>query len=223
MSIAIDSVVSSAAAAAPAGTPRATKDEFMTLFVAQLRNQDPLSPQDPSAFVAQLAQLSQLEQTAESNTRLGELADQQAAAVRANLSALVGHELTSMADSFQIVSGGATPPSLRVHLEGAAATASINILNSAGNIVRSIDLGARGAGDATLSGSDLAGLAPGSYRLTVDAKNQAGTAIAGNVSLVGIADSLELGPDGGRFHLGNVSVTPGAIISVGATAPSEVQ
>ena len=35
---------------------------FLQLLVAQIQNQDPTSPQDPSQFVAQLAQFSQLEQ-----------------------------------------------------------------------------------------------------------------------------------------------------------------
>jgi flagellar basal-body rod modification protein FlgD len=35
---------------------------FMSLLVAQLKNQDPLSPQDGAAFVAQLAQFNSLDQ-----------------------------------------------------------------------------------------------------------------------------------------------------------------
>lgn len=35
---------------------------FMTLLVAQLKNQDPLQPQDGAAFVAQLAQFNSLDQ-----------------------------------------------------------------------------------------------------------------------------------------------------------------
>lgn len=40
----------------------ADSDMFMTLLVAQLKNQDPLAPQDGAAFVAQLAQFNSLEQ-----------------------------------------------------------------------------------------------------------------------------------------------------------------
>jgi flagellar basal-body rod modification protein FlgD len=36
---------------------------FLQLLVAQLKNQDPTTPSDPTQFVAQLAQFSQLEQT----------------------------------------------------------------------------------------------------------------------------------------------------------------
>ena len=38
------------------------RDMFMSLLVAQLKNQDPLSPQDGTAFVAQLAQFNSLDQ-----------------------------------------------------------------------------------------------------------------------------------------------------------------
>ena len=37
------------------------KDAFLQLLVTQLKNQNPLSPQDNGAFVAQLAQFSSLE------------------------------------------------------------------------------------------------------------------------------------------------------------------
>ena len=223
MAISVDPTSSSANSGSITATEtaRAKKDEFMTLFVAQLKNQNPLSPQDPSAFVAQLAQMSQLEQAAETNTRLAALADQQAAGVRANLSTLVGREVVADASAFEIVGTVGTPPDLLLSLAAPASSTKVDILDSAGKRVRSIDLGARLAGEVTVSGADLAGLNPGSYSLVVDARNGAGASITGGVSFAGTATALELGPDGGRFRLGNVSVTPGSIISVGAPAPSE--
>ncbi len=38
------------------------RDEFLKLLIAQLQNQDPLSPEDPSKFVSELTQFSNLEQ-----------------------------------------------------------------------------------------------------------------------------------------------------------------
>jgi len=46
----------------PAESATEQRDLFMSLLVAQLKNQDPLSPQDGTAFVAQLAQFNSLDQ-----------------------------------------------------------------------------------------------------------------------------------------------------------------
>ena len=56
------SVTSSTAAPANSNDPAGQRDMFMSLLVAQLKNQDPLSPQDGTAFVAQLAQFNSLDQ-----------------------------------------------------------------------------------------------------------------------------------------------------------------
>ena len=50
------------AAAVAANVANGTPSElFTTLLVAQIRNQNPLEPTDPSEFVGQLTQLSQME------------------------------------------------------------------------------------------------------------------------------------------------------------------
>jgi flagellar basal-body rod modification protein FlgD len=60
----------------------AEKSMFMQLLVAQLKNQDPLSPSDGTQFIAQLAQFEQLEQSANSG--------QDITAIRQDLDQLVG-------------------------------------------------------------------------------------------------------------------------------------
>lgn len=53
---------SSSTASSGLGGTAPSEQMFLKLLVAQIQNQDPTSPQDPSQFVAQLAQFSQLEQ-----------------------------------------------------------------------------------------------------------------------------------------------------------------
>ena len=43
-------------------TPTVSKDEFLKLFVAQLKNQSPMDPLKGHEFIAQLAQFSSVEQ-----------------------------------------------------------------------------------------------------------------------------------------------------------------
>jgi flagellar basal-body rod modification protein FlgD len=49
------------------------QDQFLQLLVAQLRNQDPLSPVDNSQFISQLSGLSQLQGIQNLNTSFGEM------------------------------------------------------------------------------------------------------------------------------------------------------
>ena len=57
-----DPTANSSKAPASATDGLADKTTFLKLLVSQIKNQNPLSPQDGTAFVAQLAQFSQVEQ-----------------------------------------------------------------------------------------------------------------------------------------------------------------
>jgi flagellar basal-body rod modification protein FlgD len=59
--------------ATPAGGIVANESTFLTLLVAQLKNQDPLTPTDSTQFVGELAQFSSLEQLTNINTNVGTL------------------------------------------------------------------------------------------------------------------------------------------------------
>lgn len=73
------------------------KEDFMTLLVQQLRNQDPLNPQSNEEFVAQLANFSSLEQMEELNENiLGMVYLQQSNALMSQLtqsSELIGKDV----------------------------------------------------------------------------------------------------------------------------------
>lgn len=50
-----------------------TSDQFLLLFVEQLKNQDPLEPMDNTEYITQLAQISLLEQASGLTTMMGQL------------------------------------------------------------------------------------------------------------------------------------------------------
>jgi flagellar basal-body rod modification protein FlgD len=67
-------------------------DAFLKLFMAQLKNQDPTAPEDPSAFVAQLANFSIVEQSTKMNAKLDSLMSLSALSQADNM---IGRTVTS--------------------------------------------------------------------------------------------------------------------------------
>lgn len=67
----VASAASKAASTATGSGGVADESTFLTLLVAQLKNQDPMSPADSTQFVTQLAQFSSLEQLTNINTNVG--------------------------------------------------------------------------------------------------------------------------------------------------------
>jgi flagellar basal-body rod modification protein FlgD len=78
------------------------KDDFLKLFVTQMQHQDPMSPMDDSAMVAQMASLSTVEQL----TNLSATNAQMASALdSANAVGLIGRTVTWTDDAKQEHSG----------------------------------------------------------------------------------------------------------------------
>jgi flagellar basal-body rod modification protein FlgD len=71
---------SSTASTTTTAAASATVDynEFLQLMVAELKNQDPTSPTDPTQFMSQLASFSSVEQQVNTNSRLDTMLTSQA-------------------------------------------------------------------------------------------------------------------------------------------------
>jgi flagellar basal-body rod modification protein FlgD len=67
-------------------------ETFLTLLLAQLKNQDPMKPMQSTEFVAQLASLSTVEQSAQQTAKLDQVL---AVMSLAQAQAVVGHTVTS--------------------------------------------------------------------------------------------------------------------------------
>lgn len=70
------------------------QDDFLQLLTTQLKNQDPLSPMDNEAFVAQLAQFSTVSGITEMNKSLSTLAQLAGSDSRAAAPGWLGREVT---------------------------------------------------------------------------------------------------------------------------------
>src|ERR1700752_3270053 len=65
---------------------------FLTLLIAEMKNQDPTKPMDSTQYVAQLASFSQVEQSVQINNKLNELLTSQTIS---QADALIGRTITS--------------------------------------------------------------------------------------------------------------------------------
>lgn len=77
------------------------KDAFLQLFITQLKNQDPMTPQDSNAFTAQMAQFSMLEQLTNLNKEMTQLKQSQEVT---EASAMLGRQV-SVQTSDGVISG----------------------------------------------------------------------------------------------------------------------
>lgn len=167
------------------------KDEFLKLLTAQLAYQDPLSPMDSEAFVAQLAQFSSVEQLQGLGSRLDTLLLAQASANQLGTANLVGREVRFRTDAVTLTGAGAGTE-LEITLDGKADETSIVFTDSTGRTVRTLRPGKMGAGVNSVAwdGRDEHGnaLPAGDYTVTVHAglADAAKTEVGSSLSIHGI-------------------------------------
>lgn len=194
------------------------KDDFLKLLVAQLSHQDPLAPQDDTAFVAQLAQFAQLEQSQNQTVVLEQLQALLAGQTGAQAVGLVGREVTARFSSLSIAEGAAVPP-LQFTLDGDAASVTLILRDSQGNVVRTIRSGALKAGPQSLTwdgkGDSGAALTAGAYQIEVSAAAGNGAAVPARTEIKG--PCLGVSFENGRPELllaGGTRVQLGDVITV---------
>jgi flagellar basal-body rod modification protein FlgD len=168
--------------------------DFLTLMLAQLKNQDPTSPIDSNAFLTQLAQLSEVEGINTLNTNFSALSTSLTSGQALQASSLLGHQVTVASSTATTTTAGAAVTGA-VQVPQTSADVTVNISNSAGVLVKSIDLGAQSTGLADFSwdGTDSSGgKAPvGTYTIKASVEGTAsGTAVGTYVN--GTVDSVTM-------------------------------
>src|SRR6478752_4143091 len=82
------------------------QNAFLKLMIAQLKNQDPTKPQDPSEFMSQHAQFSQVTSTQNMEKSITTLSDSMRSTQLLNGTSLVGHDILAASDTDTIEAGG---------------------------------------------------------------------------------------------------------------------
>ena len=183
---------SSSSSSSTSGTSASSlQNTFLQLLVAQLQNQDPTNPMDSSQMTSQLAEINTVTGISQLNTSLSSLATQLEAGQSSQAAMLIGSTVLAPGSSIT-VSGGKTSE-FGVQLAAAASDMKVNVVNSAGKIVNTIDLGAQPAGTVPISWTPVdstgATLPDGTYTIsatgTVNGASGTGTTLtAGTVQSV---------------------------------------
>jgi len=147
------------------------KQDFLTLFTAQLQNQNPLDPVKNEAFVAQLAQFSQLEALNNMQGSLDSFVKAMSGQRMLEGAALIGKQVPLTDGTVQLTSGSSVGAS--IDLPDGASGVKVTIKNSSGQTVQELIAGAQnpGALDFTWDGNDSTGAAAptGTYKMTATA------------------------------------------------------
>lgn len=145
------------------------RDEFLTLFIASMKNQDPLNPMEATDMTAQLAQFSSLEQLTKLNDSLGAL---QAMAARSEHLAqtslavsMIGKSVVALGNAVRVDDSGKS--SVTVHVGSGGGEATLKVFDKNGKEILSRSLGAVQEGEHTFDW-DSTGLEPGVYSYRVE-------------------------------------------------------
>lgn len=129
--------------AATGQSAQGTTDTFLKLLVTQMQNQDPLNPMDNAQVTSQIAQINTVSGIQSLNTTVAGLSAQFTQLQALQGVSLVGREITMAGNTMQLA-GGSAPGAFT--LAGPADNVKVEVLNGAGRVVDTLQLGAMTGG-----------------------------------------------------------------------------
>jgi flagellar basal-body rod modification protein FlgD len=192
-----------------------SRDEFLTLFVAQLRHQDPLNPLDSTEFTAQLAQYSSLEQLLNVNNNLESMKASQEQDYRLQALDFLGKEVIADGDMLFLEPNQMSEGGFSIS-ESANCTAFI--MDSNGIPIRSIPLGVLGAGQHQFQwdGRNAAGneMEQGIYSFEVTAMTGDGMIVPVTTQITGKVTGVNLETETPVLFLGDIPMHLSQIMEI---------
>jgi flagellar basal-body rod modification protein FlgD len=187
--------------------------QFMQLMIAQLRNQDPTKPMDPSEFLGQLAQFGTVSGIQDMQNSLTTLSDALRSSQLLGGTSLVGHDVLATADQARLGAEGGIRGG--VDIPEGASEAMLVVTDASGQLVRRLPLSAQqGLSEFQWDGTtDLGERAPaGNYTIEAVANiggyaQQLETQLSsrvGSVTLDPSTNSLTVNTDIGPIPLSRV-------------------
>jgi flagellar basal-body rod modification protein FlgD len=209
-------------------SPDAIQNRFLTLLIAQMKNQDPSNPMDNSQMTTQMAQLSTVSGISQLNSTLSTLMGNLNSSQALQSANMIGHSVLAAGNSMQLTSDttkaedGTETTSQKavfgVQLDSAASTVTVTIKDAKGNVVRTMDLGTQASGTVPViwdGTNDVGAKAPdGAYTFNVTAANN-GVAVTSTALAFGTVASVTTSTDGVKLNVSNIgTIKPTDVVQI---------
>ena len=193
------------------------KDAFYKLLITELQNQNPLEPMNAEEFIAQLTQFSQLEALEDINNQFQVLTAYQASINNLLAVGLMGKKVKAAGNAISLEKGNEV--TLHYDLAADASKVIINIYDSEGRLVRTLEEGAQEKGEHEVNwdGKDNEGneLPSGDYTFKVMAEDKNGDPVKANTYFMGTVTGVEFDESGQLYlKVGDIFVSLNEIISI---------
>ena len=153
-----------------------TNDDFMTLLLVELQNQDPTEPTDTESILTQTSQLATLESADNTNTSLDDLSNTLSSSSDFSTISAIGK--TADLGSNAITYSDGQDSSFDMYFPSDIKSGNVEILDSNSNVLKTIDAKAGDAGvyNYTWDGTDMSGntVDDGMYYATASYQDAAG-------------------------------------------------
>jgi flagellar basal-body rod modification protein FlgD len=155
------------------GTAAEQTQNFLKLLIAQIQNQDPMSPMDASTMTSQMSQLNMVSSMGNMNTSMTAMLAQMQSVNFMNQAALIGHSPVVAGNG--IAFDGTNQVMLGANATNPLKSVVATITDASGNQINTVDLGSVNAGMSNFiwNGKDASGntVPAGMYYLNLTGTN----------------------------------------------------
>ncbi len=177
------------------------QEDFLTLMMTQLRNQDPFKPMENGEFLGQMAQFSSVNGITELKNSFADLSEALMGNQTLEATNLIGKSVLTTGNEVRIQTGGNV--SGAISLPASSGTTSVGIYDQQGRLVRKLDLGPHAAGTQRFEWdgrTQSGGVAPaGTYLFAAEMQEVNGTTVQAETLIASKIVSVDL--TGGKLRV----------------------
>jgi flagellar basal-body rod modification protein FlgD len=217
MTVSGASSASSSSASSLSSLPSSTisSQDFLSLLVSELRNQDPMNATSVTDFINQMTAYTNFSQQQSINSNLNALAGAFSSLVTLNSVNYIGHIVEAKTDTAELMNGKAI---FGYSLSAAATDVSITVKNAAGKTVwTGTGTGQLGSNTFPWDGKDQDGnqlLDGGKYTIGVTATDAVGNSVFNYSTITGAVTGLDTSTGAPSLTVNGMPVSVSSIIGV---------